>query len=91
MPPGWLTRMHPLRKILCSKVTSGHKSTVNMLNEKEKAALQYLGGYVLCTLHKRIRKSKDWMTNSKQQVLAVLQAGKQSNDCETAQRGGSGK
>jgi hypothetical protein len=31
------------------------------------------------------------MTNSKQQVLAVLQAGKQKNDCETAQRGGSGK
>ena len=69
----------------CSEVTSEHKSTVNMLNEKEKAALQYLGGYVLCTLHKRIRKSKDWMTNFKQQVLAVLQAGKQSNDCETAQ------
>jgi Fe-S-cluster containining protein len=67
------------------KMTSEHKSTASVLNEKEKAALQYLGGYVLFNLHKRIRKSKTWMTNSKQQVLAVLQAGKQINDCETAQ------
>ncbi len=69
-----------------------------MLNEKKKAALQYLGGYILFNLHKRIRKSKTWMTNFKQQVLVVLQAGKQINDCETAQalvdcvnRGGFGK
>ena len=69
-------------------ILSEHKSTVNMLNEKEKAALQYLGGYVLCTLHKRIRKSKDWMTNSKQQVLAVLQAGKKATVVKQHREGG---
>ena len=64
-------------------MASENKSTASMLNEKEKASLQYLGGYVLFTLHKRIRKSKAWMTSSKQQVLAILQAGRQSNNCET--------
>ncbi|XP_028413674.1 uncharacterized protein LOC114536530 [Dendronephthya gigantea] len=75
-------------KVSSCKVTSEHKSTqasTGILNEKEKSPLQYLGGYVLFTLHKRIRNSKAWMTNSKQQVLALLQAGKQSHDCETAQ------
>ncbi len=61
-------------------MTSEHKSTASVLNEKENTALQYLAGYVLFNLHKRIPKSKTWMTNSKQQVLAVLQAGKQINN-----------
>ena len=73
------------KKDFDSNVTSESKCTPSILNEKEKAALQYLGGYVLFTLHKRIRKSTAWMTNSKQQILAVLQAGKQSNNCETPQ------
>ena len=60
--------------------------TARDLTEKEKAALQYLGGYVLFALNKRIRQSKKWQTKSSQQVLSVLQAGKQSDSSNTAQK-----
>ena len=71
------------KKDFDSNMASENQSTASMLNEKEKASLQYLGGYVLFTRHKRIRKSKAWITSSKQQVLAILQPGRQSNNCET--------
>ena len=42
------------KKDFDSNMASENKSTASMLNEKEKASLQYLGGYVLFTLHKHI-------------------------------------
>ena len=55
------------------------------LTKNEIAALQYLGGYVLFALNKRIRKSKKWNTLSQQQALSMLQAGKQSGVARTYQ------
>jgi hypothetical protein len=40
--------------------------TTKDLTEKEKAALQYLGGYVLLALNKRIQQSKKWKTASRE-------------------------
>ena len=56
------------------------------LTKNEIAALQYLGGYVLFALNKRIKKSKKWNTSSQQQVLSMLQAGKQSDVASTDQK-----
>ena len=56
------------------------------LTKNEIAALQYLGGYVLFALNKRIRKSKKWNTSSQQEVLSMLQAGKQSDVASTDQK-----
>ena len=56
------------------------------MTEKEKAALQYLGGYVLFALNKRIQQSKKWKTASKEQLLSILQGGKQTDISNTDQR-----
>lgn len=56
------------------------------LTEKEKAALQYLGGYVLFALNKCIQQSKKRKTASREQLLSILQAGKQTDISNTDQR-----
>jgi ADP-glucose pyrophosphorylase len=56
------------------------------LTEKEKAALQHLGGYVLFALNKHIQQSKKWKTASREQLLSILQAGKQTDISNTDQR-----
>jgi len=43
------------------------------LSEREKAALHYLGGYVLHNLHKKHGRSN---SVESQQVMAILKAGK---------------
>lgn len=44
-----------------------------MLSEKEQAALQYVGGYVLHNLHKKYARKN---TTENQQAMAILKAGK---------------
>ncbi len=62
------------------------KAACTSLTTKEKSALQYLGGYVLFSLNKRLRKSKKWRTASSQQAIALVQAGKQAEDSGTAHK-----
>lgn len=51
---------------------------ITPLNEKERAGLQYLGGYVLHKLHKKHASSRET-----QQAMALLKAGKvyHNGDC----------
>eukprot|EP00112_Aurelia_sp_Birch-Aquarium-sp1_P005457 Seg1619.12 transcript_id=Seg1619.12/GoldUCD/mRNA.D3Y31 product="hypothetical protein" protein_id=Seg1619.12/GoldUCD/D3Y31 len=65
----------------CAVVLSRKES----LSENEKAALQYLGGYVLSNLSKKIFKSKHHKSVVGQQHLSVLQAGRAS-ELESQQR-----
>ena len=54
-----------------------------MLSDKEKAGMQYLGGYVLHNLHK-----KHGQTNSveSQQAMAILKAGKLESITDSSQK-----
>ena len=54
------------------------------LSMKEKSALQYLGGYVLFSLNKRLRKSAKQKSVPGNQAIALLQGGKQGEDSTTA-------
>ena len=62
------------RQNSCEVVLSKKES----LSENEMAALQYLGGYVLSNLSKKIFKSKHHKSTIGQQHLSVLQAGRAS-------------
>ena len=55
------------------------------LSDKEKAGLQYLGGYVLHNLHKKLMRSKDSELLECQQAMSVLKAGKLEKDCKSSQ------
>ena len=61
----------------CKRVKSSPDNSVlpskTVLSEKEKAGLQYLGGYVLHNLHRKC--ARKFSTDS-QQAMAVLKAGK---------------
>ena len=46
------------------------------LSDKEISGLQYLGGYVFHSLHKKLRRSSKWKTNACQQSLSLLKAAK---------------
>lgn len=46
------------------------------LSDRELAGLQYLGGYIFSTLHKKIRSSKHWKTEKLQKSLSLLEAAK---------------
>lgn len=52
---------------------------VKVLNEKEIAGLQYLGGYVLFNLNKKYRNSKKFKTDFFQQMLAIFECCKEKN------------
>ena len=60
-------------------------SAVRTLSENETAALQYLGGYILFNLNKKIFKSMLHKTLFEQQHIAILKAG-HSFDAENQQR-----
>ena len=51
-----------------------------VLSEKEKAGLQYLGGYVFHNLHKKHAKKA---TTESQQAMAILKAGKLEEGCDS--------
>ncbi len=61
------------KKDLCDEVPVAVRKET--LSDNEKAALQYLGGYVLSNLNKKIYKSKHHKSNVGQQHLSILQAG----------------
>ena len=52
------------------------------LSEREVAALQYLGGYVISNLSKKIKNCKHYKSDECQQALALLTACKTSNDVD---------
>ena len=67
----------------CKRVKSSPDNSVllpkTILSEKEKASLQYLGGYVLHNLHKKcVRKP----SIESQQAMAILKAGKLEDGSE---------
>ena len=54
-----------------------------VLSEKEKAGLQYLGGYVLHNLHKKHARSN---SIESQQAMAILKAGKLESMTDSEQK-----
>ena len=61
-----------------SKVqNSAAVSVSSALSEKEKAGLQYLGGYVIHNLHKKFSRTD---TLESQHAMAILKAGKQESN-----------
>ena len=50
------------------------------LSEREIAALQYLGGYVISNLSKKIKNCKNYKSDECQQALSLLSACKSDND-----------
>lgn len=54
---------------------------ITPLNEKERAGLQYLGGYVLHKLHKKHASSRET-----QQAMALLKAGKVYHNGDSHQK-----
>ena len=59
--------------IAFSKMERENTNTTTILNERDIAGLQYLGGYVL---HKLYRKYAKANTKESQQAMAILKAGK---------------
>ena len=58
-----------------------------ILPKKKRQHCSILGGYVLFALNKRIQQSKKWKTAPReQQLLSILQAGKQTDISNTDQR-----
>ena len=55
--------------------TSENNSNIE-LNDKEKDSLQYLGGYVISNLFRKVKNSRHWKTSESQQMMAVLKAAK---------------
>eukprot|EP00794_Sanderia_malayensis_P007621 gene7621-8461_t len=80
---------HDLESIAMFEKKADHTPTARAistsLSVKEKSALQYLGGYLLFSLNKRSRKSPKWKSISGQQAIALLRAGRQGEDSNTAQ------
>lgn len=66
--------------------TSANADVKKHLSDKEKAGLQYLGGYVLQKLHNKHRSSKNWKSPESQQAMSVLKAFKEDDqnakDCQ---------
>jgi len=62
---------------------SSHLLKTVVLSEKEKAGMQYLGGYVLHNLHQKYVR-----TNSleSEQAMALLKAGKLQNITDSSQK-----
>ena len=50
------------------------------LSDQEKNALQYLAGYVLHNLHKKISKSRKYHTEVRQQALSFIESARSSDD-----------
>ena len=73
-----------LMKATIDKIVSYNEDFVNddqdiitkNLSNEELAGLQYLGGYVLQKLHKKIKNSKNFMSDESQQILSILEAGR---------------
>ena len=51
-----------------------------VLSEKEKAGLQYLGGYVLQNLHKKCARKS---SSESYQAMVILEVGKLENGCDS--------
>lgn len=60
--------------------TDSSQPSQTVLSEKEKAGLQYVGGYVLHNLHKKHAKTE---TIESQQAMAILKAGKLEDGCDS--------
>ena len=56
-----------------SKNSGDNAPTTTVLSERERAGLQYLGGYVLHNLYKKHART---CTVESQQAMAILKAGK---------------
>ncbi len=50
------------------------------ISEREKAGLQYIGGYVFHKLHQKHRSGKKWQSRESQCTMAVLKQGKCSDE-----------
>lgn len=59
--------------------TSCSSSGNDTLNEKQLSGLQYIGGFVLHKLHKKLKNSSKWKTKSSQEALSLLCAGKSTS------------
>lgn len=53
--------------------------SLKKMSEKEKAGLQYLGGYVLQKLHNKYSTSKEWKSSESQQAISTLEACKEKD------------
>ena len=75
-------------KIAASTKSREHKTmpTANFLSDKEKASLQYLGGYVFYKLNRKIFNSRHHKSEIGQQHLSILQAGRADNDSGCPQK-----
>ena len=63
--------------------TEGSNAIKTVLSEKEKAGLQYLGGYVLHNLHKKHARNN---SVESQQAMAILKAGKLESMTDSEQK-----
>ena len=56
-------------------------SNVKELTQKEIDCLQYLGGYVIHTLYRKVRGHKNWATSTKesQQMMSILLSAKKDD------------
>ena len=66
-----------------SGATESASNSEVILSEREKAGLQYVGGYVLHKLHKKHSKAS---STESQQAMAVLKAGKLETDHSSSQK-----
>ena len=55
--------------------TSENNSNIE-ISDKEKDSLQYLGGYVISNLFRKVKNLRHWKTSESQQMMAVLKAAK---------------
>ena len=68
------------KRVSNASTVSSSLPSKTVLCEKEKAGLQYLGGYVLHNLHKKCTRMD---TTESQQAMAILKAGRLENNFES--------
>ena len=56
------------------------EETAHSINDRQLAGLQYLGGYVLHTIYKKIKYSKKIKSKLPQECLDILEAARETNE-----------
>ena len=64
----------------CRSSDKANSPEPSKISDNEKSALQYLGGYVLHNLHKKIRASKKYNSEENQQALSFLRSARTLED-----------
>lgn len=56
------------------------EENAHSINDRQLAGLQYLGGYVLHTIYKKIKNSKQFKNKLSQECLVILEAARETNE-----------